>query len=98
MTDRTGAGPWRSGGGWRWLLWGGAALLLAAPFVASRFTTEVNWDLADYLIFGAMLAVAGLAGELLARLTRRPAWRLVGALAIGAAFLLVWAQLAVGVL
>ena len=38
MTETLGKVPWRMLG------WGTAILLLATPFVAMRFTSEVNWS------------------------------------------------------
>ena len=40
------------------LVWGGAACLLALPWVAMRFTRDVQWTGSDFLVFGAMLLVA----------------------------------------
>jgi hypothetical protein len=82
---------------WRAALWGAAALLLLLPWVAMQFTAEVRWDLGDFILFGAMLVAACGAFEIVARVTadRRQRW-LAGA-AIVAVFLLVWAELAVGI-
>ena len=84
-------------GRWRLAMWGGAALLLLIPAVAMQFTDEVAWGPADFLIFGAMLVAACGAYEAAVRMTRRAAYRAAAGLAIAAAFLLLWAQLAVGV-
>lgn len=86
------------GGRVRVALWGLAALLLAAPMVAMRFTDEVRWSPADFAVFAAMLGAAGLAGEGLARAGSGLAWRLGAAVAIGTAFLLIWVSLAVGII
>lgn len=82
---------------WRFALWGVALLLLVLPWVAMQFGDEVNWDLADFVLFGGMLLMACGSFELATRLisNRRYLW-MVG-LAIVLAFLLVWAELAVGV-
>jgi len=42
------------GGGSRWTLpiWAGAAMLLSVPFVAMRFTSEVNWSASDFVVMG----------------------------------------------
>lgn len=77
-------------------VWGGAACLLLAPWVAMRFTPEVAWSAADFLVFGGLLVVACLACEGLWRRRGDTAWRAAAGLAIGIAFLLVWATLAVG--
>lgn len=83
---------------WRLALWSLAALLLVAPWVAMRFTDEVRWDAADFLLFGAMLAVAGGLMEIVVRVNTRRRVVLGALLAVGAAFLLVWAELAVGII
>lgn len=79
------------------LSWGGALALLALPWVAMRFTDEVVWTGGDFALFGAMLLVACLAFEAAVRVARAPAYLLASLLAIGTAFLLVWANLAVGI-
>ncbi|MDC0886972.1 hypothetical protein OAS19_04195 [Altererythrobacter sp.] len=73
-----------------------AALLLATPLAAMQFTREVQWSFGDFAVFAGMLAILGLLLELAARLgatTRMRALLAGGAVAV---FLLVWAQLAVG--
>lgn len=82
---------------WRRASWIAAAGLLLLPLVAMQFTTEVRWDGADFLMFGAMLIVACGAVELAVRLTRRTGIRLLAGAAIAAVFLIVWADLAVGI-
>ncbi len=83
---------------WRVALWSLAALLLAAPWVAMRFTDAMRWDAADFLLFGAMLAVAGGLVEIVLRVSTRRRVVFGTLLAVGALFLLVWAELAVGLL
>lgn len=82
---------------WRVALWGLAALLLFLPFAAMQFTSEVQWDGQDFLVFGVMLLVACGAFDLVMNRTARRRSRLVAGLLIATAFLLVWAELAVGV-
>lgn len=83
---------------WRPALWGAAALLLALPWVAMQFSAEVRWSAGDFLVFGAMLAAACGGFEYIAGRTadRRLRW-LAGA-GIAVLFLLLWAELAVGLL
>lgn len=76
--------------------WTGAAVLLALPFVAMQFTREVQWTASDFAIFGAMLAAAGLGWEFVARKADRAAYQLGAAIAVVTGFLLVWVDLAVG--
>lgn len=81
---------------WRIAVLGGAGLLLLAPLIAMQVTDEVAWTGSDFGLFGAMLLVACAALELAVRLLRNPLWRGVAVVAIIAAFLLVWAEGAVG--
>ena len=82
---------------WRAALWGGALLLLVLPWLAMQFTREVNWSLVDFIVFGAMLAIACAALEAVVRFVDQRHLRWVAGAAIVAAFLLVWAELAVGI-
>jgi hypothetical protein len=89
--------PGPRGAPWRAIAWLSALALLLAPLVAMQFTEEVSWRPGDFLVFGALLLLAGGAMELALRLIRRPRYRLLAVLAVLLAFLWVWAELAVGV-
>jgi hypothetical protein len=71
---------------------------LLLPLAAMQFTDEVVWDLADFAIFGAMLATACGTYELATRVTRNKAYRAAVGIALAAAFILVWLNLAVGII
>jgi hypothetical protein len=75
-----------------------AALLLLLPLVAMQFTSEVNWTLSDFVFAGAMFGLVGGTYELAIRLSRNYAYRGGVAVALLAAFLLVWINLAVGII
>jgi hypothetical protein len=79
-------------------VWGAAALLLLLPLVAMQVTDEADWDLADFVTFGAMLVTAGGAYELAARQTGNHAYRAAVGVALVTAFILVWMNLAVGII
>lgn len=79
-------------------LWSLAALLLLAPAVAMLFTAEVRWDAMDFLVFGAMLAVAGGLVEIAVRIRQERRFVVAVVLGVGLIFLLVWAELAVGII
>lgn len=83
---------------WRLALWGTALGLLVLPWVAMQVTAEVAWSLGDFVLFGAMLAVACGAFELAARMTGSRMYRAAVGVAAGTAFLLVWLNLAVGLI
>ncbi len=88
----------KSKGLWRIGLWGGAVALLAAPWIAMRFTPEVKWTALDFGTFGGMLLTALVAFEIVARLSGSPGYRAAWSVALLGAFLLVWAHLAVGII
>lgn len=89
--DRTRFTPRQTG-------WLAAAALLAAPAIEMLFTREVNWGAEDFAAFALMIGASGLAIELGLRAVRRPLHRAALIAAVALAFLLVWAELAVGIL
>lgn len=84
--------------GWRVALWGLALVVFVLPLVAMRFSGMVMWDKADFAAWGAMVLGACLAFEAAVKLTGKTTHRAVLALAIAAVFILVWVELAVGIL
>jgi len=74
------------------------ALILLVPLLAMQFTDEVVWDLADFAVAGALLFGTGLTYELVARKMGSIAYRVAVGIALAAAFLLVWVNLAVGLI
>lgn len=88
----------RRGGLWRIGVWGGAASLLLVPLVAMRFTDEVRWTGSDFATFAVMLALPLTGLELAIRASASFAYRAAVAVAMGAAFLMTWANLAVGII
>lgn len=74
-----------------------AAALLLIPFVAMQFTNEVNWSIFDFAIMGGMLTGTGLLIELTLRLVKSWQNRLIICGVVLVLFLLVWAELAVGI-
>ena len=91
-------------GGARWerllrmAAWGGAALLFLLPVAAEQLTEEMAWTASDFVTWGVMLLAACGAFELAMRASGSWAYRIAAAVAIGAAFLLVWISLAVGII
>ena len=73
------------------------AALLCIPAIAMFFTTEVNWGAGDFLVAAILLGGTGLAIEFGASRLATRRGRLLAGLAILAAFVLVWAELAVGI-
>jgi hypothetical protein len=82
---------------WRAIGWGGAVALLALPFVAMQFTSEVDWTLGDFIAFGVMILMVGIPLELTVRMSRDWSYRGGALLALLGMFLTIWANLAVGI-
>lgn len=76
----------------------GTLLILAIPLVAMQFTTEVNWSATDFVVMGLLLVGVGLAFVLITRHASSFVYRLAGLAAIGSTFLLIWVNLAVGLI
>ena len=74
------------------------AFILLLPLLAMQFTDEVAWDLVDFVVAGALLLGAGFTYELVARKVDNIAYRVAVGIALAAALLLVWMNLAVGVI
>src|SRR5919112_554087 len=88
----------RRGRSWRMGPWTIAALILLLPLVAMQFTDEVAWDETDFAVIGAMLFGACGTYELAARMTGNIAYRAGVGVAVVAAFILIWMNLAVGII
>ena len=71
-------------------------LLLLVPFVAMQFTAEVDWSIGDFLIMGALIFSTGMAYVLLSRSSSHTAFKIACGLAVATTFLMIWANLAVG--
>jgi len=78
--------------------WGSAAFLLLVPLIAMQFTEEMAWGPGDFVLLGAMLFGACGTYELAARMTGDGSYRAAVAVAVAAAFLIVWVNLAVGII
>ena len=74
-----------------------SAILLLIPLIGMQFTDEVNWTLGDFVIAGALLFGTGLMCELVIRKVKKINYRIAICVALLVLFLLVWAELAVGI-
>ncbi|CAN5822657.1 hypothetical protein BH23ACT11_BH23ACT11_26560 [soil metagenome] len=74
------------------------ALLLLVPLLAMQFTGEVVWTLFDFVFAGALIFGTGLTYVLVARRIDKIAYRAAVGVALAAAFILVWANGAVGII
>ena len=73
------------------------AVLLLIPLIAMRFTNEVNWTLSDFIVAGALLLGTGLLLDLILRKINSTKFRIAISVALLVVFLLIWAELAVGI-
>ena len=74
------------------------ALPLLAPLVAMQFTAEVAWTGSDFLVAYVLLAGAGFAYRLATSNASSLAYRAAAGLAVTTGLLLVWINLAVGII
>ena len=74
------------------------AFILLVPLVAMQFSDGVNWSLFDFVVAGTLLFGSGLTYELIARKAGNTAYRAAVGVAVAAALLLVWINLAVGII
>ncbi|NEX93921.1 hypothetical protein [Caulobacter sp. 17J65-9] len=99
MTSKAETGAGRRGLGWRIAGWAvGTGLLLLVPLVAMRFTHEVVWTTSDFVFAGVLVFGSALTYELIASARGGLVYRGAVAAAIGTAFLLIWANGAVGLI
>lgn len=73
-------------------------LLLMVPFIAMQFTNEVNWSATDFIIMGILLFSAGASYVVVARHAVNLVHRLAVVSAIGSTFVLIFVNLAVGII
>lgn len=75
-----------------------ASFLLLLPLFAMQVSDEVVWGPADFAVAWVLLAGAGLTFRLATRRAGNVAYRAAVGVAVAAALLLVWLNLAVGVI
>jgi hypothetical protein len=88
--------PWNA---WRIARWSVAATLLAIPAVMMQVPgSGFDWSVGDFVFAGAMIVGTALLYEWLATRSEDAFFRAGTVAALAAAFLLVWINLAVGVI
>jgi hypothetical protein len=83
---------------WRAAGWSAAGVILLLPVIAMRVTAEVTWDRFDFALMGMLLGGMGIAMEFAASRSRSPHYRAGAAVAVVTAFMLIWLNLAVGII
>ncbi len=74
------------------------AFILLVPLLAMQITDEVNWDPADFIVAGVLLAGTGLTFVLIAGKTDNFMYRAAIGITLVTALLIVWVNLAVGII
>lgn len=83
---------------WRVIGWGGAIALILTPLVAMQFTNEVDWDETDFIVATIIFGIVGGLIELSVRLSSIWYFRIGAMFDVLAGFMVVWANLAVGMI
>lgn len=73
-----------------------ACSLLLIPLIAMQFSQEIRWSPADFAVMGLLIFGTSSIFIISARLLPRRYWA-AAAITCSATFLLIWAELAVGV-
>ena len=73
------------------------SILLSIPLIAMTFTDEVSWSFFDFIIMGTMLTIAGSLIEITLNKFKTSKYRIVFTGIIVIIFLLIWAELGVGI-
>jgi uncharacterized membrane protein len=72
--------------------------LLMVPLIAMQFTAEMQWTLSDFVFMGVLIGSIGLMFEFVSTKGTNLSYKAATALALGAALLLIWGNLAVGII
>ena len=82
----------------RSLLWGGAAFILMTLWAVMRLTGQGDWTAFDYVAASLLLGGVCIGLELAMRLSAAWTYRLAAIMTVVGGFLMVWANLAVGII
>ena len=73
-------------------------ILLIIPLLIMQISDEVSWKVGDFLIMGVLLTGTGLLCEYILQKVPKVKHRVLLCVVVIGGFLLVWAELAVGIL
>lgn len=79
------------------IILGSSLALLLIPLVAMQFTEEVRWTLLDFILAFALFVLLGYSIRLAIRRNKSRSKRLIWLVGIIVVFLIIWAELAVGI-
>jgi len=72
-------------------------LLLLIPLFGSLFSNQVNWSLFDFIVMGFLMGLTGLSIHFTMEKVRNKTLRIVPIIFVLIIFLMIWAELAIGV-
>lgn len=72
-----------------------AVIILIIPLIAMQFTSEVNWNITDFIVAGILLFGTAIVLEII--LTKSKKHKTLLIVAIIVLILLIWMELAVGI-
>lgn len=75
----------------------GALSLLSIPLVATQVSSQVNWQLFDFLVMGVLIFTVASTFVLVARKITNRTHLLVTAFLFALGFIYIWAELGVGI-
>lgn len=70
---------------------------LSVPLIVMQFTSEVDWQLLDFLVMGLLLFAVAFLVDLFWRSLQNKKYRWIAIAVVVILFLLIWAELAVGI-
>jgi succinate-acetate transporter protein len=73
------------------------ALLLLIPLIAMQFTNEIDWNISDFVVAAVLLLGAVFTYEFISKNVKEPKNRTILSMVLLIIFLLIWAELAVGI-
>ena len=73
-------------------------ILLTIPLFGTIYSENVNWDVADFVIMAFLLGTTFLGVEIIIRKIQHQNIRILGFILVLILFLLIWAELGVGIL
>ena len=71
-------------------------IILIIPLVGSIFSDQIDWEILDFLVMGALLIIVGIALSAVSQKTKNSKKKFFYYLIILFVFFLIWAELAAG--
>lgn len=75
----------------------GSVAILLFPLIGMQFSSEVDWNMFDFIVMGVLLASMSVLYAVLSRMTSDISKRIFIGLVVLTLLMLIWAELAVGI-